>query len=104
MYVNLAGSGLDIRAIERRGGLVFTLEAALMSGPPTGLVVRDFSAAGCLRSLSSALVDETHPALTGFLKDLATGYGLTEHEHAKRDCGQLYSTVSVSIIGRSFTA
>ena len=104
MYVNLAGSGLDIRAIEHRGGLVFTLEAALKSGPPTGLVVRDFRAAGRLRSMCSALVDETHPALTGFLKDLATGYGLTEHEHAKRDFGQLYSTVSVSFMGRSFTA
>ncbi|MDE0165175.1 MAG: hypothetical protein OXL36_08780 [Bryobacterales bacterium] len=73
VYVNLAGSGLDIRAIERCGGLVFTLEAALMSGSPSGLVVRDFSAASRLRSMSPAREDETRPALTGFFKDLAAG-------------------------------
>ncbi|MCY4588617.1 MAG: hypothetical protein OXB98_21545 [Bryobacterales bacterium] len=59
--------------IERRGGLVFTPETALMSRPPAGLVVRDFSAAARLRSMSPALVDETRPALTGFFKDLAAG-------------------------------
>ncbi|MYA78910.1 MAG: hypothetical protein F4X39_00060 [Acidobacteriia bacterium] len=59
--------------IENRGGLVFTPEAALMSGPPAGLVARDFSAAGRLRSMSPALEDETRPALTGFFKDLAAG-------------------------------
>src|SRR5215469_5358930 len=97
LFANVVNSA-DVRMIECRGSMCFTLKARERLGITCKLGREKFKCDEAVQARAFCLIHDTHPAPAEFLKDAIVGDGLADDRVEIRHC---YRHLRVQTVGKS---